>query len=240
MKTSPPLPLLALDTSGQSCSAALCLPGDRLLSRITHEPRQHTRALFAFIEALLAESQLSRQDIACLACGQGPGAFTGLRIAIAVTQGLGLALGVPILPVNTLQAIAADGASIWLKQGNTLAEGSSVLVASDARMNEFYAQWFRWHAGLPVPLNSPKLLDASGLSHELKKRQAGLLCGNGFAAELPAITHATDFPVIPHAFSHAEHIARLARQMIESGDSPLTDPSLLQPVYVRDRVTHQR
>jgi len=87
MKTSPPLPLLALDTSGQSCSAALCLPGDRLLSRITHEPRQHTRALFAFIEALLAESQLSRQDIACLALcamvslARGPSGSSGFSKA---------------------------------------------------------------------------------------------------------------------------------------------------------------
>ncbi len=228
--------ILALDTATESCSVALWLPGDTIYARDTDTARQHTRVLFRFVEEVLTEAGVSQHDIGLLACGRGPGAFTGVRIAIAVTQGLSLALAAPIMPVNNLQATAADGLQRLRRQGSKLPCQGLILAAVDARMGEVYTETFEYDKNSlrstgPATLHTPETL-----KDRIEKKTPDALAGNAFSA-FPALA-GLSIPCADHATSHARQIIRLAQTQWETGMTPLDDPACLQPLYVRDQVTH--
>jgi tRNA threonylcarbamoyladenosine biosynthesis protein TsaB len=98
------------------------------------------------IESLLAEAGIGWAAVDGIGYGRGPGAFTGLRTACAVAQGLGFALGRPVLPVDSLLIVAEDAR---LQAG--AADGFELWVTMDARMGEVYAGAYRWAAGAGSP-----------------------------------------------------------------------------------------
>ena len=97
--------LLALDTATEACSAALLL-GDTLLARYEESKRGHAELILPMVDALLTEAGLSLRELDCLAVGRGPGAFTGVRIAVSVAQGLAFGAQRPIVPISDLAALA--------------------------------------------------------------------------------------------------------------------------------------
>lgn len=121
--------ILAIETATEACSAAL-LAGDEILHKFEHQPQQQARLILPMIDALLAEAGLVPGKLDAIAFGCGPGSFTGLRIAAAVTQGIAVAGDLPVLPVSTLAAIAQG---VHRRHGET-----RVLSAIDARMQEVY------------------------------------------------------------------------------------------------------
>ncbi len=132
--------LLALDTATEWCSVAVWCDGE-LLHREVPAERGHGTQLLSLIDALLAEAGLGLGALDALAFGRGPGAFTGLRLAASVTQGLAFSAGLPVIPVSDLRALA--------QQLATPADPDSrVLVCHDARMGEVYWAGFSVHGGL--------------------------------------------------------------------------------------------
>jgi tRNA threonylcarbamoyladenosine biosynthesis protein TsaB len=139
--------LLALDTATEWCSAALWLEGE-LRTREALAPRAHGALLLRMVEELLTEAGVTLAVLDAIAVGRGPGAFTGLRLAVAVAQGLGFSIGRPLIPVSDLRAIAAqalmsvDAASAaGSAREPALMAGASparALVCQDARMDEVY------------------------------------------------------------------------------------------------------
>lgn len=122
--------VLALDTSTDACSVALD-HGGRIHFRHQVEARAHNRLLLPMIEAVLAEAGLAPADLDALAFGRGPGSFTGLRIAAAVTQGLAWAHELPVLAVSSLEVLAAEASSL-------VPAAVGVMTLLDARMDECY------------------------------------------------------------------------------------------------------
>jgi tRNA threonylcarbamoyladenosine biosynthesis protein TsaB len=126
--------LLAIDAATEACSAALLVDGT-LLARYEVIGRGHAERLLPMVDELLAEAGLSLTALDALAFGRGPGAFTGVRIAVGLAQGLAFGAGLPVVPVSNLAALgrlALDEAS---------AAGVPVdraLACLDARMNEVY------------------------------------------------------------------------------------------------------
>ena len=117
--------LLAIETSTEACSVAVLADG-QVFARHELAPRRHTQLVLPWADELLAEAGLRKSQLDAIAVGRGPGAFTGVRLAIALVQGLALALDRPVLPVSTLAVLAMQG------------QGDDILAAIDARMGEVY------------------------------------------------------------------------------------------------------
>lgn len=119
--------LLGIETSTEACSAGLWLDGE-IRERFELAPRRHAELILPMVEELLSAAGLRLSDLDALAFGRGPGAFTGVRIATGIIQGLALASELPVVAVSTLAALAQP-----------LAERHPrVLAALDARMGEVY------------------------------------------------------------------------------------------------------
>lgn len=133
--------LLALDTSTPITALALGRDG-ALVAAAEHDDRARpgSELLGPRIAALLAEAGVRPRELAAVACGVGPGTFTGTRVAVATAKGLAFALPCPLFAVSTLAAIAAGAA----------ADGP-VLATIDARRGEVYAALFAVDAGGPAP-----------------------------------------------------------------------------------------
>lgn len=156
--------LLALETSGSLCGVALISrrpDGRTSISRLEHDAvGEHAERLLPMVDQLLAEGGLGRQALSAVAFGQGPGGFTGLRVACGVAQGIGFALDIPVVPVVSLMAVAQRDADT-----SSDAAGAVRVVVQDARMGEVYLAVYApdsdggWNV-----LQAPMLLAASDVS----------------------------------------------------------------------------
>ena len=114
--------LLALETATEACSAALAIDGD-ICERFEVAPRGHSQLILPMVDELMAEADIAIEQVDAIAFGRGPGAFTGLRIAVGVTQGIAFGADLPVVPVSSLAGLAQGCVS------------DSVLAAIDARMD---------------------------------------------------------------------------------------------------------
>ena len=124
--------LLAIETSTEACSVALH-HGGTTIARSELAPRRHAELVLPMAEALLAEAGIGRRQLDAIAVGRGPGAFTGVRLAVSMAQGMALGLDLPVIPISSLAALALDAPD----------NGAAVLAVIDARMGEVYAASYR-------------------------------------------------------------------------------------------------
>ena len=103
--------LLAIETATEACSVAVLVDG-AVIERFEIAPRRHTELVLPWADALLAEAGIAKSQLDAIAVGRGPGAFTGVRLAIALAQGIALALDRPLLPVSTLAALAMQASGL--------------------------------------------------------------------------------------------------------------------------------
>lgn len=217
--------ILAIETATEACSVAL-LHGDALLDRSELAPRRHAELVLPMAEELLAEAGITRRQLDAIAVGRGPGAFTGVRLAISVAQGLALALDIPVLPVSSLAALAMQAPN----------SGTAILAAIDARREEIYAGTFRFGTdGLAEPLDRERVIAASDLS--LPEADAWSVLGSGWRAYSDAIRER--LPSAPrwadgNRYPQACDVARLAAPLFAAGKG--VPPEQALPVYLRDKV----
>jgi tRNA threonylcarbamoyladenosine biosynthesis protein TsaB len=220
--------LLALDTATEACSVAL-LYGEALLIRELAPGRGHAERILPLIEEVLAESGLRLSDVGAIAFGRGPGAFTGVRLAASVAQGLAFGAGLGVVPVSDLTAVAQQA----LQRHPTAA---SVLVCNDARMQQVY--WTccsRSPSGLASDgfeqVGPPHTVELpSGLP------QPTVGAGLGFTAYPELGGLATGLAAIEALLPRAREIALLAREQVITGVGGILPPELALPVYLRDEV----
>lgn len=224
--------LLALDTATQLCSAALWLDGE-LTGREELRPRGHGELILPMIEALLTQARLPLQQLDAIAFGRGPGAFTGVRLAVSIAQGLGYAAGLPLIPISDLRAVAAQ--VVQLPQATP-----RVLVCQDARMAEVY--WGCYEQSMRDGWPTLRLHGAEGVgvpeSVVLPEDWSDAdVCGagSGFTVYGPALTAANPplVAIFADLLPRAREIARLA---VADGMACAVPAADAQPVYLRNEV----
>lgn len=220
---------LALDTSTEACSVALG-DGTQTLFRYTDEPRKHAEQALAMVAELMAEAELTSENIAYIAFGRGPGAFTGLRIAAAVVQGLAFAWDVPVKPISSLRALAQRG---YREQG-----WLQIFPAIDARMNEVY--WGQYHVidGVARPcledcLTGPEQLqEALNVANQQQVNWAAV--GTGFGAPLQQAT-ITAQHCDTNLLTHAVDVLTVA---LAASIAPVSAWDA-RPVYLRNNIVQR-
>ena len=214
--------ILALDTSTEYCSVALSIDGE-LHSRDTKAGQTHSQIVLPMVDELLRLHGVRLRELDGIAYGEGPGSFTGLRIACGVVQGLAFGANLPVVGVGTLLAMAAG----------TRAE--RVVCCVDARVREIYhaaykqvnGEWLVVHdPSVCTPAQAPALEGADWLG-----------CGSGFASyrEVLEERYAGQLrAVLPEHYPHAREIARLAQPRFEAKEALTAEHAM--PVYLREKV----
>lgn len=232
--------LLAIDTASARCSAALVHDG-ALLERAVDTARDHAALVLPMIDELLAEAGFGLRSLDGIAFGRGPGSFTGVRVAAAVTQGLAAGADLPVLGVSDLRALALQARRIA-----PAASDGVLLAAMDARMGEVY--WGVFDARGELPGNAipepPWAGEAVGAPDAVPDRLRGRIAaaaGRGLGA-YPGLAQRLGIAaraVLADAEPRAADVARLAQADLQAG-VPWQDAATAQPHYLRDEVAHVR
>lgn len=213
--------ILALDSSTDAMALALVAPGQSRVFEAAGGAQASAR-LLPEVKALLAGAGAVMADLDAIAFGQGPGAFTGLRTACAVAQGLAFGLDKPVLAIDSLMLVAEDARA----QG----AGDDVWVAMDARIGEIYAAHYRWVAGAWAVVEAPALYAPATLA--ARWGQPVAVAGSALAVYAEGL--GTWPRAWPQARSRAEALGALALAAWERGET--RDAAEALPVYVRDKV----
>jgi tRNA threonylcarbamoyladenosine biosynthesis protein TsaB len=223
--------LLALDTSTEFLSLALQL-GDKTYVHYQHAGNASSGLILPQIQALLEEAKVKLSDLDGVAFGAGPGAFTGVRIACGVAQGLGFGANIPVVGVNTLLALAEASSE------------DKVIACLDARMCEIYHAAFvrendSWNEISATKVCKPEAspLLASRASKLMRHEKAWFGVGSGWAVygEILSKIYAENLiKIIPEITPTAEAILRLAKPIFAAGNAkPASEAA---PIYIRNRV----
>jgi tRNA threonylcarbamoyladenosine biosynthesis protein TsaB len=227
--------ILAIDTATENCSAALLLD-ERLLQREQLLERGAAEAILPMVDELLTEAGVELSMLSAIAFGRGPGAFTGVRLAASVTQGLAFGAGLKVVPVSDLQALAQR----VLDDAQAI---ERVLVCTDARMREVYWGCFERtaegfarargeeHVTRPEEVRSG--MPWSSTPGAAPGALAGV--GSGFTA-YPRLREDLGLElVLGELRPRAVEVARLAAPEVVAGRILSAEQAL--PVYLRDDVT---
>ncbi|HEX7387287.1 MAG TPA: tRNA (adenosine(37)-N6)-threonylcarbamoyltransferase complex dimerization subunit type 1 TsaB [Castellaniella sp.] len=236
--------ILAFESSSTLCSVALLSRvGEHLRLRAAQHSGQseHAEHILPMAQELLDDAGLAANNLTAVAFGQGPGGFTGLRVACGVAQGTAVALGIPVVPVDSLCAVAVQAAGMH-------AAGIHV-VLQDARMNEVYAAVYRATDDDWITLQAPALLARADVVRWVAQESAGwgMQAGGGWQVHGDAVLRFEGLadalqalggvlPPTAEASAQASVIARLAARAWQAGQG--LDAQYAAPAYVRDKVAY--
>ena len=224
------LKLLAIEAATEACSAAV-LVDDEIIEKYQLAPRQHNELLLPMCEQVMADAGVSLSQLDAIAYGCGPGAFTGVRIAAGVAQGIAFARDLPAASVSTLANLACQ---------SDADSQSLVLPAIDARMNEIYwAVYKKISAGeaeivMPENVGPPDRINVDAFPVAM-----GLGSGwKTYMETLQAKVSLNPNKIHSAALPRASTTALIGQKKVLSRQ--LTDAVNILPVYLRDQVTHQK
>lgn len=216
--------LLVVDASSTLCSVALSYQGQQW--HISEEqPRRQAQRLLPMVDELLKKAQVSKQDLQGIAYGCGPGSFTGIRIAASVTQGIALALDLPVLGVSSLQAVAQE---VFAQS-----DAQQVMTIMNAHMGEVFWGAFERAGNLCKAISPEQVGSPEKCLAEIAEFN-GEVAGDGLA--LPGFIH------LPQQWAQvqpqAQYILPLAKDAWHK--QLFTDAEEQQPVYLRESVAWKK
>ncbi|RDS82444.1 tRNA (adenosine(37)-N6)-threonylcarbamoyltransferase complex dimerization subunit type 1 TsaB [Dyella psychrodurans] len=217
--------LLAIETATEACSVAL-VHGETVIARTELAPRRQAERVLPMADELLAEAGIGKHALDGIAVGRGPGAFTGVRLAVSLAQGMAMALGVPVVTVSSLAALALEAPE----------DDADILAVIDARMGEIYAASYRRDGGGGlIALDEERVCKAESLV--LPQAAAWRVVGTGWATYAETLRSKLDGSLRSAdgaCYPQARHVATLAVTEFKAGRAQA--PELALPVYLRDKV----
>lgn len=221
---------LVIDTATEACSVALEVDGKQYADYEVC-PQQHSQKLLPMVDAILQQAGKTLTDLEVLAFGQGPGSFTGVRIATGMLQGLALGADLPVVGVSTLAAMA--------QQAHVEYGANEVVALIDARMGEVYFGHYRVDGKYMALVGSEQVISpeqAISLMAEVETPFVGV--GTGWQA-YPLLSEGTSVTVLDAVLlPNAKFMLPLAEFAFQQGEAMAIDD--VQPVYLRDKVTWKK
>jgi tRNA threonylcarbamoyladenosine biosynthesis protein TsaB len=197
--------------------------------------------LIPAVLAMLAEADMPLASLDAIVFGRGPGSFTGLRTACAVAQGLAFGSDVPVLPVDTLLAVAEEARWAQVQAGVITPDAElTVLALLDARMDEVYSAAYRWQPvsgesfwhwqeAAPLQVGAPEKL-------QMPDDRTVLQAGNAFAAYGDRLPRVAPGGLRCEALPTAAALLRLAPALWAQGLAVPAEQAM--PLYIRDKVAN--
>lgn len=215
--------ILAIDTATERCSVALRMNG-QIIERSLDTARGHADTILPMVEAVLGEAGIGLRGLDGIAYGRGPGAFTGVRIAIGVVQGLAFGADLPTVGISDLAAVAQQIAR----------PAGRILVCMDARMNEVYWTTFTCNArdGLVAADSIEQVAPPDTVAVPVS--DLDMAVGTGFAAYPQLRAKFENLVMHDSLLPRAVEIALLGEMELRAGNG--RPAAQAQPVYLRDRV----
>ena len=224
---SPLTTCLAFDTATEHLSIALQV-GNRVWSHEAAGGALASSTLIPGVMDLLAQAGIGLRELDAIAFGRGPGAFTGLRTACSVAQGLAFGADKPVLPIDTLLTVAEDARS--LSDGQTI---DDVWVTMDARMDEIYAAHAVFEAGAWRLVTAPWLCTLQQLNERWRVAAPRAVAGTALAAFGDRLSCGAALR-LPQALPRARAMLPLAAALWAQGGA--VDAAQALPLYLRDKV----
>ena len=215
--------ILSIETSTSVCAAALHENGNLIASQELHTPQSAASQLAVMVERLFFEAKISMKRLNAVAVSAGPGSYTGLRIGVATAKGICYGLGIPLLAIDSLHALASP----VVPSGN--AELFCPMI--DARRMEVYCCLLDRSFQVVVETQA-KVIDEHSFMDYLG-RQSILFFGNG-ALKCKTTLHHSNAQFLENINCTAVGIGELAFRQFQKGD--FVDLGLFEPNYLKDFV----
>lgn len=209
-------PILAIETSGKLCSAAVYFSESEYFEFNSCRKHSHSEKLFEIIDQLFKTSGITSKDLSCIAVSSGPGSFTGLRIGLSAAKGIALGASLPICPVPTFEAIALQSISYFNSD-------TEFAIANKANIEELYYAKFHIKANNYIFVDSLELIK----SMELKARIEGMILLGDSELSSNKIS-------VPNALYIAKWCNRYG------ADNLISDYDFLEPNYLKNFVVKER
>jgi tRNA threonylcarbamoyladenosine biosynthesis protein TsaB len=220
----PPPILLAIETAGSRCSAAVTRGGTVLAAESRVLRHGHGEALMPMLDRVMAAAELSPHDLDIVAVAIGPGGFTGIRIGLAAATGIALASGARLIGVTGFTAVA------HALRHDCRFQASSLLVALDSRREDLYLQLFALETA--VPLAPPQALVPNQLRDHVSRFTISaplLIAGDAADAAAAALAGYRGAEVLRDSAPDAIGVALAARE--QAGAAAAAEP--VRPLYLR-------
>ncbi len=211
--------ILAFDTTMQACSAAVLKSESEFFSVQQKLDRGHAEALMPMVLDVLDQAQLEFQDIDCVAVTLGPGAFTGVRVGVATARGIGVGLDKPVYGYSGLYVMAHFAKNAL--GAERFSEFKQVVVTTDARRGELYAQVFDPEL---ASVDLPFITNVDELT-KIVQSKTSLVLGNG-GGYISSAASGSVVSELPDLLPDAKSLAELAQYDIGRN---LT----ISPLYLR-------
>jgi len=217
------LPLLAIETSDNICSACIYFDEEKYFTSKVVLKHSHSEKLFEVIDSIIHQSGISKSEIKSIAISSGPGSFTGLRIGMAATKGMAEALNIPIIPVPTFEALA-------LQIVQYLPDNSNFIIANKVGRDELYFAKFQIKANNYIFKEELKIIPLADLLNRVNEEK---IFGNvdvNFTKSLIDITNIS-----------APEADIIARWAVKSGAKYLHhDIDFIEPNYLKDFIVKEK
>ncbi|MBL3659070.1 tRNA (adenosine(37)-N6)-threonylcarbamoyltransferase complex dimerization subunit type 1 TsaB [Fulvivirga sediminis] len=214
--------ILSIETATPICSVALLNQGEVLGSQILYIEKSHSGLLAPIIDALIKQCGYALSDLDAVAVSGGPGSYTGLRIGVSTAKGISFSLDIPLISINTLEAMAYG-----MSQVNY--SGAYLCPMIDARRMEVYCMITDKNLSV-IQETAPKIIDETSFSEFLNQHQV-IFAGNGAGKCQSVITH-KNASFIDLPFMNAEYVANLAFRKYQ--EQQFEDVAYYEPFYLKE------
>ncbi len=217
--------ILSIETATSVCSVALHEDGQCVVLKVISEPNAHSEKLTVLIEEALRERNITIADCNAVAISKGPGSYTGLRIGTSVAKGLCYACSLPLITVDTLEALALSCKNAV----NNDSEDNIYMPMIDARRMEVYTSQWNWKMQNTMETNALVVTYEAKASFEPTKQY--FLCGDG-CEKCKETLESPNIQFFSEIRATAKTIGDIASEMFDRKE--FADVAYFEPFYLKE------